>query len=823
MKTIIVSSSEGQDGVEDLESISSELIRTGDDIIKFLKKTSNDVVAILVDLAEGGDAILELFNTFVFAMPIVSINNGKFSMSRSDQIKKGVTDIWMGPLDSNFLQYINRLDDLHEEQRNNAMAIRRPAYATLDTYEDNSIESLLRDIECTHISARLIDEIPSLVENEEFDLILCDIERFETEIICGCTNMSKKPCGAVVVCEVADVAKALRLMSEGALGMLLRSSPKEVIHTSLEDFRQAQRTSHFLDFTMDDLGGNSVSAGFTYESGANTPGIVTPGMGTPLGSLQVLNQITGPSKMGLTRGQSFCSVGTSNYSVGFDSDTNVSPSLEGRPVTPEYDYKSENKRLKKVIDELLWKHLRKHAFKSIPGIKSFQETEKRVGVYSLDQFLGEGSFGNVRVGTNVETQRRVAIKIMDKTLMSSMHDLQSTDTEIRTLRLLKHPNIVNLVDVLHSQANLYIIQEYIPGCDMSYFLEDHSPLSEKQIRMFFSQIVEALDYCHSRGIAHRDLKPENIMISDETIKILDFGLAYKVSPGQRMKQYVGSKGFVAPEVILGDYDPLCSDVWSIGCVLLEMICGLGILRTAGLVLGSNESLDLPDIQSKVEKLNDIPAFNSCAPALQDMVKRCLSVDERARVSVSRLSRHQFLFPEASTPMTPLATPGNRKSFRESRSRAGTSPAMQLEAELGSLHIPGDILSPGHGHGRTPTNTRSPATRQRKRFSLNPDDAALMRHRALKRQLSDKPDVSSLSPISVPSPRIVAQQRSTSSAAMLPPLNSLSPPVLKGNLKYVSTPSPFNPQRKSGSLTPTPPDSASSRRKFFTNQKSSRHL
>jgi serine/threonine protein kinase len=160
------------------------------------------------------------------------------------------------------------------------------------------------------------------------------------------------------------------------------------------------------------------------------------------------------------------------------------------------------------------------------------------------------------------------------------------DREIAILRLLKHPNIVQLVDVIDDSGCVYLIFEHVGGGDMFDYLVGRGKLKEKEARKLFRQILSALEYCHAHLVVHRDIKPENLLMDQEgNIKIsgkrilihslfpsifnhfieyLDFGLSNIMTPGIRLSTYCGSPIYMAPEILLNQsYGPEV-DVWSLG-------------------------------------------------------------------------------------------------------------------------------------------------------------------------------------------------------------------------------------------------------------------
>ena len=151
---------------------------------------------------------------------------------------------------------------------------------------------------------------------------------------------------------------------------------------------------------------------------------------------------------------------------------------------------------------------------------------KKVGIYEMGETLGQGAFGLVKHAYNAETGEEVAIKILDKEKIKQEDLGESIKKEVTLMKMIKHPNIVRLIEVLASNSKIYLVLEVIKGGDLFDVIKDSKGLSEEVTRKHFWQIIQGVEYCHLRGISHRDLKPENILIDEEgVIKISDFGLS----------------------------------------------------------------------------------------------------------------------------------------------------------------------------------------------------------------------------------------------------------------------------------------------------------
>uniref|UniRef100_T1IHI2 SNF-related serine/threonine-protein kinase n=1 Tax=Strigamia maritima TaxID=126957 RepID=T1IHI2_STRMM len=201
---------------------------------------------------------------------------------------------------------------------------------------------------------------------------------------------------------------------------------------------------------------------------------------------------------------------------------------------------------------------------------------KIAGLYDLEDTLGRGHFAVVKLARHVFTGEKVAVKVIDKTKLdevSRAHLFQ----EVRCMKLVQHPNVVRLYEVIDTQTKLYLILELGDGGDMyDYIMKHEKGLDEEAAKKYFRQIVHAISYCHKLHVVHRDLKPENVVFFEKLgmVKLTDFGFSNRFFPGQKLETSCGSLAYSAPEILLGDsYDAPAVDVWSLGVILYMLVCG----------------------------------------------------------------------------------------------------------------------------------------------------------------------------------------------------------------------------------------------------------
>ncbi|EDW15592.1 serine/threonine-protein kinase MARK2 [Drosophila mojavensis] len=196
------------------------------------------------------------------------------------------------------------------------------------------------------------------------------------------------------------------------------------------------------------------------------------------------------------------------------------------------------------------------------------------GVYKILKTLGKGNFAKVKLALHVPTGREVAIKVIDKTQLNASAR-QKLYREVRIMKLLNHPNIVRLFQVIESERTLYLIMEYASRGELFDHLVKNGRMRERDARVIFRQLVSAIQYCHSKFVVHRDLKAENLLLDQHmNIKIADFGFGNTFDPNAQLETFCGSPPYAAPELFMGrKYAGPEVDAWSLGVVLYTLVSG----------------------------------------------------------------------------------------------------------------------------------------------------------------------------------------------------------------------------------------------------------
>ncbi|XP_030523602.1 CBL-interacting serine/threonine-protein kinase 6-like [Rhodamnia argentea] len=199
------------------------------------------------------------------------------------------------------------------------------------------------------------------------------------------------------------------------------------------------------------------------------------------------------------------------------------------------------------------------------------------GKYELGRLLGHGTFAKVYHARELQSGRSVAMKVVGKEKVVKVGMTEQIKREIAVMKMVKHPHIVELHEVMASKSNIYFAMELVRGGEL-FAKVTKGRLREDVARAYFQQLISAVDFCHSRGVYHRDLKPENLLVDENgDLKVTDFGLS---AFGEHLRQdgllhtTCGTPAYVAPEVIgKKGYDGSKADLWSCGVILYVLLAG----------------------------------------------------------------------------------------------------------------------------------------------------------------------------------------------------------------------------------------------------------
>ena len=258
---------------------------------------------------------------------------------------------------------------------------------------------------------------------------------------------------------------------------------------------------------------------------------------------------------------------------------------------------------------------------------------KQIGNYTLGAEVGSGAFGKVVLGKHYLTGETVAIKILDKMILSQTpEDYELVRQEISILKIVRHKYIVQLYEILQTPQHIFIVMEYCEGKDLMDYILTKTRLSEIESLKFFQQLINALFYLHSQNISHRDVKIDNMLLDrNKDLKLVDFGLSTKYTDDNLLDQPCGTVVYAAPEVLDGnEYHGMLADVWSSGIVLFGMTSGY---------LPFCDQDDEVNKKHVLEGKIDLPDFFS--PMLKDLLKHMLDINPITRYTLQDIREHPW--------------------------------------------------------------------------------------------------------------------------------------------------------------------------------------
>ncbi|KAL2330247.1 hypothetical protein Fmac_017828 [Flemingia macrophylla] len=283
--------------------------------------------------------------------------------------------------------------------------------------------------------------------------------------------------------------------------------------------------------------------------------------------------------------------------------------------------------------------------------------------------VGRGAYGIVCAAVNAETREEVAIKKVGNAFDNRI-DAKRNLREIKLLQHMDHENVIALKDIIRPPQrdnfnDVYIVYELM-DTDLHQIIRSTQQLTNDHCRYFLYQLLRGLKYVHSANVLHRDLKPSNLLLNANCdLKIADFGLARTISETDFMTEYVVTRWYRAPELLLNCSEYTAAiDIWSVGCILGEIITRQPLfpgkdyvhqLRLITELIGSPDDTSLGFLRSDnarryVRQLPQYPRqqfaarFPSMSPGAVDLLEKMLVFDPNRRITVDAALRHPYLAP-----------------------------------------------------------------------------------------------------------------------------------------------------------------------------------
>ncbi|NXF32993.1 DCLK3 kinase, partial [Nyctibius bracteatus] len=269
------------------------------------------------------------------------------------------------------------------------------------------------------------------------------------------------------------------------------------------------------------------------------------------------------------------------------------------------------------------------------AIKNRTDVEKH---YEIGRTIGDGNFAVVKECRHCDSNQIYAMKIVDKSKLKGKEDMM--ESEILIIRSLSHPNIVSLIEVYETEAEIYLILEYVPGGDLFDAIIESVKFTEHDAAVMITDLCEALVYIHSKNIVHRDLKPENLLVQHNadkstTLKLADFGLAKQVT--KPIFTVCGTPTYVAPEILAEKGYGLEVDMWAAGVILYILLCGFPPFRSQE---RDQEELFQIIQLGHYEFLS--PYWDNISAAAKDLITRLLIVDPQKRYTARQVLQHPWI-------------------------------------------------------------------------------------------------------------------------------------------------------------------------------------
>lgn len=341
------------------------------------------------------------------------------------------------------------------------------------------------------------------------------------------------------------------------------------------------------------------------------------------------------------------------------------------------------------------------------GNTILRPVKKGVKDFVFGTVLGEGSYSTVYAATDRQNLKEYAIKVLEKKHIIKEKKIKYVNIEKNTLnRLTEHPGIVRLYYTFQDETSLYYVLDLCTGGELLGVLKRTGTFDVECTRFYGAEILDSIDYMHSRGVIHRDLKPENVLLDGHMhVKITDFGTA-KLLPDprepppppeegarpepERAASFVGTAEYVSPELLTDKAAGKPSDIWAFGCIIYQLLVGRPPFKAGSEYL---------TFQKIVSLEYEFPA--GFPPAARDLVERCLVLDPTRRLTVEHIRNHEFfdgqkfgkaLWEKRAPRLKPYVPPAQEPQIIQLNGGSGSSTSRAPPSSSGPTARPARIIT-----------------------------------------------------------------------------------------------------------------------------------
>ncbi|KAG1695269.1 hypothetical protein DVH05_020648 [Phytophthora capsici] len=283
--------------------------------------------------------------------------------------------------------------------------------------------------------------------------------------------------------------------------------------------------------------------------------------------------------------------------------------------------------------------------------------------YEMLDEIGHGGTSVVYKCRERRTGTIRACKIIDRRAVEREHNvlMEQFQVEIQVLQSLRHANIIHIEDVFLSESKICMITEYMGGGELFDYVVDRGTLSEVEASTIVRQITSAVAYLHARGIIHRDLKPENLMLTSKSrgaaVKIIDFGLAKLLDADDKTASFLGTRGYLAPEMLQRQAYSMSVDMWALGIIVYVLLCGCLPFDDDGGKIANEKA-------ARAKFGLRFPRWaNGLSESAKDLLRNLLEVDSANRFTAEQALAHPWVT-GARTPNKFLKSPNYLRSIKQ---------------------------------------------------------------------------------------------------------------------------------------------------------------